>query len=91
MVPGFVENAFINQVLKRVLDGDKGSNILGVIIVAVVGANIDFAKAIAGFKFQDQAASMESAKLVGTVICAVFAYFVGKKPAAATPAGKEGK
>ena len=76
-----VKNAFINQALKRVLDGNTGSNILGVILAAVVGANINYAKAMAGFKFDNQENAMESAKLVGTVAVALFAYFVGKKKA----------
>jgi len=78
-VPSVVENAFINQVLKHVLDGNKGSNILGAVIAALMGANINWSLAIAGFKFQDAAATTESAKLVGTVVVCVFAYFVGKK------------
>lgn len=74
-----IENTFINQVLKHILDGNKGSNILGAIIMGLMAANLDWAKAIAGFKFQDAAAATESAKLVGTMVCALFAYFVGKK------------
>jgi hypothetical protein len=76
-----VKNAFINQTLKKVLDGNTGSNILGVVILAIMQANINYTKAIAGFKFDNQENAMESAKLVGTVVVAAFAYFVGKKKA----------
>ena len=74
-----VKNAFINQLLKRTLDGNTGSNILGVVITAVLGANINYTKAFAGFKFDNADNAAESAKLVATLVLAVFAYFVGKK------------
>ena len=76
-----VKNAFIGKLLGQVLDGNKGSNILGVIIAAVIGAQINYVKALNGFKFDNLDYATESAKLVGTVVVAVFAYFVGKKPA----------
>jgi hypothetical protein len=74
-----VKNAFINKLLERMLDGNQGSNILGALIAAVMGARIDYVKALDGFKFDNMDNAMESAKLVGTILVAVFAYFVGKK------------
>jgi hypothetical protein len=74
-----LKNTFINKVLGHILDGNKGSNILGVVIAGVMGANIDYMKAFAGFKFDNATNTTESAKLVGTLITCTFAYFVGKK------------
>jgi hypothetical protein len=74
-----IKDAFINRVLGKLLDGNTGSNILGVLITAVIAAHIDYVKAFAGFQFNNSDNAMESAKLVGTVITAIFAYFVGKK------------
>ena len=79
---GAIENAFINKLLSHILDGDKGSNLLGVVLVALLGAKIDWVKAFQGFKFDNQEAAMESAKLAGIIVVAVFSWFVGKKPAA---------
>jgi uncharacterized membrane protein len=76
-----VKNTFINTLLKRMLDGNQGSNILGVLITAVVGAQINYVKALDGFKFDNADNATEAAKLVATIVVAVFAYFVGKKPA----------
>ena len=74
-----VENAFINKLLEHVLDGNKGSNILGAILTAVVGSQINYVRAFQGFRFDNMDNAMESAKLVGTLVVAVFALFVGKK------------
>jgi hypothetical protein len=78
----YLKNLFINRTLKHVLDGNKGSNILTVIVAAVLGAQIDFMKAAAGFQFKDADSVTEASKLVGVVVLAVYGYFVGKhKPA----------
>lgn len=77
-----VKNAFIGKVLNQVLDGNKGSNILGAVITAVLGSQIDYVKAMAGFHFDNAANAAESAKLVSVVVLATFAYFVGKKKTA---------
>ncbi|HXR39691.1 MAG TPA: hypothetical protein VN776_11385 [Terracidiphilus sp.] len=77
-----VKNAFINKLLEHVLDGNKGSNILGIIITGILAQHIDYTKAIAGFQFTNADNAAESAKLIGTVVVAVFAYFVGKKKTA---------
>ena len=82
MVPAFVENAFIKAVLKHALDGNKGSNILGAIILALTALDVNWAKAIAGVHMQDTDSALELAKVVSAVIAAVFAYFVGKNRAA---------
>lgn len=74
-----IENAFIDRVLTHVLDGNKGSNILGFLLLALLSTHIDWVKAFRGFQFQDQDAAMESAKLVGTILVSVFAWFVGKR------------
>ena len=76
---GFVENAFINKTLEHVLDGNKGSNILTAILVPVLGAKLDWAKAIRGFSLEKMDDAMEAAKLTGLVVVAVFGYFVGRK------------
>jgi hypothetical protein len=78
-----VKNAFISKLLEHVLDGNKGSNILGAIITAILAANVDYSKALRGFQFQKPDEAMEAAKLTGAVVLAVFAYFVGKKKPAA--------
>jgi hypothetical protein len=88
MIPAFIENAFINRVLQHVLDGNKGSNILTLIVLAMLEQHINWALAFQGFHFQDMTAAMESAKLVGAFVVAVFGYFVGKKKAPADPAAK---
>jgi len=88
MVPAFIENAFINKVLQHLLDGNKGSNILTVVILGLLSQNINWALAFQGFHFQDMTAAMESAKLVGAFVVAVFGYCVGKKKAPADPATK---
>ena len=78
-----VENAFINATLDHVLDGNKGSNILGAILVPVLAAKIDWAKCIRGLQFNDLDAATELAKLTAILTLAVYAFFVGrKKPAA---------
>jgi len=82
-----IKNAFINKLLERLLDGDKGSNILGAIITAVVGSQINYVRAFQGFQFDNMDNSMESARLVGTLVVAVFAWFVGKKKAGTSRAG----
>lgn len=74
-----VKNAFIDKVLNNVLDGDKGSNILGALLTAVVAAKVDYVKAMAGFQFKSAGDAAESAKLVSAVALATFAWFVGKK------------
>lgn len=84
MLKSAIENAFINRLLQHVLDGDKGSNLLGAVLVALLAGNIDWVKALQGFKFNNQDEAMESAKVAGIVVVAVFSWFVGKgKPAAA--------
>lgn len=74
-----IKDAFVNHVLKQVLDGDTGSNILGVLITAVMVSHIDYVAALEGIHFDNAANTAETAKLVGTLVSAVFAYFVGKK------------
>ena len=74
-----IENAFINQVLKHVLDRNNGSNILGVIIAALMAGNMDWTKAIAGFKFQDAGAAAASAKLAAAAICSAVRVFCQEK------------
>jgi len=74
-----IKDAFVNRLLAKMLDGNTGSNILGVLITAVIAAHIDYVKAFAGFQFNNSDNAMESAKLVGTILTATFAYFVGKK------------
>jgi hypothetical protein len=74
-----IQNAFIGKLLEHLLDGNKGSNVLGAILTAILAAHVDYSKALKGFKFDDMDASMESAKLAGAVVLAVFAYFVGRK------------
>jgi hypothetical protein len=77
-----VKNAFINRTLKHVLDGNKGSNILTLILLAVLQSDINYMLAFRGFQFENTEAAMESAKLVGCMIVAVFGFFVGRKKAA---------
>lgn len=74
-----VKNAFIQKLIEKLLDGDKGSNLLGAVLVAILGAHINYMQALAGFKFENMTDAGESAKVVGTVVLAVFAWFVGKK------------
>ena len=74
-----VENAFINETLKHVLDGNKGSNILGAILVPALGAKIDWALCVRGLKFDDMAAAAELAKLTGILVLGTYAFFVGRK------------
>lgn len=78
-----IKNAFINRLLTQMLDGNKGSNILGAILTAMLAANINYAKALAGFRFDNMDNAAESAKLLATIVLAVFAYFVGKRERAA--------
>lgn len=85
-----IKNAFTAKVLRDLaghvtnpLNGNKGSNILGAVLVAVLAVNIDYMKAIEGFKFEDPKASEESAKLVSAAIAGAFAWYVGKKDAPA--------
>jgi hypothetical protein len=73
-----IEDAFINRLLSKVLEGNTGSNILGAVILAVQAGHINYAQAIQGFQFNNLANATESASLVGTLIVGVFAYFVGK-------------
>ncbi len=76
-----VKSVFIRSTLERILDGNTGSNILGAILTAVLAANINFMKAVDGFKFDSADNAQESAKLVTTTVLALFAYFVGKHKA----------
>ena len=74
-----LENAFINRLLDKVLDGNNGSNILGALILAVQAGHINYAQAIAGFQFKDLNDTLQSANLVGTLVAVLFAWFVGKR------------
>jgi hypothetical protein len=76
-----VKNAFIGKVLNKSLEGFTGSNIIGAVLVVVVGSDIDYVDAIEGFKFEDMKKSMESAKLVGAIAVGLFTWFVGRKEA----------
>lgn len=74
-----LKNTFISKVLNQVLDGNKGSNILTVIITAIIGANLDYMKAFRGFKFENPDEVSEAAKLVGVLVLAIYGYFIGKR------------
>lgn len=74
-----LKNLFINKVLKNMVDGDKGSTVLGTLVTAILALDINYAKAIKGFQFQDPEAVGESAKLVGGALLWVWSFFIGRK------------
>jgi hypothetical protein len=74
-----VKNAFVDKFLQHILDGNKGSNLLTVLLLPLVGAKIDWLLAFQGLQFNDVAAAAELAKVVGFLVLGVFGYFVGKK------------
>lgn len=82
-----LKNLLINRVLKHVLDGNKGSNIITLILTALLGANINWMLASQGMQFKDQAAVLELAKGLGVALVALYGYLVGKYPALAKWSG----
>ena len=80
MVPAFIKNAVVNKVLKNVLDGNKGSNILTAILVPVLAAGINWDLFVKGLHFQDTTAALEVAKVIGIVILGFLGWLVGKFP-----------
>ncbi len=76
-VPGFILKLFIDKVLKQLLDGDKGSTVLTLILTPVVAAGINWPLALQGLTSQESA--LELAKVVGLVACAVWGWFIGRK------------
>jgi hypothetical protein len=83
MIPAFIQNSFINKVLGHLLDGNKGSNALTVVVGALLAQKIDFARAFAWFGNPGSTDGLDqAAMLVVGLILAVYGYFVGKKPAA---------
>jgi hypothetical protein len=77
MVPGFIKNAFAKTFLKRFLDGDKGSTLLGTVAAALLGANLDFDKITHGL--ENEASAMECGKAAAIVLLAAWAWFIGRK------------
>lgn len=75
----------MNRLLKAALGGNVGSNILTVILGAIMAAEIDFGKAFRGLQFQDNDCAMELAKLIGAIVVGVFGFFVGRKKKAPEP------
>jgi hypothetical protein len=82
-----LKNMLINRVVKHLLDGNKGSNALTLVVGALLANNINWMLAYAGFQFHDQAAVLELAKATGVVLLTLYGYLVGKYPALAKWAG----
>ena len=81
MLPA-LQNQFINQFLRHVLDGNSGSNWLTAILVPLLGAQIDWVKAYRGLQFENSDDVTEAAKVAGIVVLAVWGVFIGRqKPA----------
>jgi hypothetical protein len=76
---GMFRNLFINRALRHFLDGDKGSTIAGVVIAAVLGAQINWNLVFKGLETAESSA--ELAKVVGIVAYAVWSWFIGRKKA----------
>ncbi len=93
MVPGFIKSAFVRALLGHLKDGDKGSTLLGIIAAALLAANLDFGKILAGLHDQDSA--IECGKAAAIALLAIWGYFVGRKkatdpdPAKTSPAAPE--
>lgn len=76
-IPGFVLKLFIDKVLKQLLDGDKGSTILTIIVAPLVAANINWSLAFQGLTSEQSAT--ELAKAVGLALCAIWGFFIGRR------------
>lgn len=74
-----LKNLFINQMLKRMLDGKQGSTLLGAVVAGILAMNIDYVRAIAGFQFEDPAAVAEAAKLAGGAVALLWGFLIGRK------------
>jgi hypothetical protein len=82
-----VKNLFIDKLLRHILDGNKGSNLLTVILVPLLASNVNWMAAQQGLQFKDAASVTELAKVIGIVVVALLGYFVGKFPKLAKWAG----
>lgn len=67
---------FIRQVLEHIRDGNKGSNLLGLIAGALVALNLDWGKVLHGLETQESA--IECAKVVATVVGVIWCWYIGK-------------
>lgn len=72
-----IKGAFVKALLGKMVDGDHGSTILGVIAAALVGANLDWGLMLQGF--HDQRSAMECGKFIAIAVMAIWGYFIGKK------------
>lgn len=77
-----IKGKMVDVVLKRLMDGDKGSSLLGLMAGALLAANIDFGRVFAFFQNPTQENCIEAAKALAVVIAVVWGYFIGRKPGA---------
>lgn len=78
-----LQNGFINQVLKRLVEHkgtDEGTNILAIVVTPLLANHVNWMLAAQGFHFQDAAAVAELAKATGIVLMAFLLWATGKWP-----------
>lgn len=67
-----IKGAFVKALLNKLVDGDKGSTVLGVAAGAALAANLNWGLIMEGF--HSQASAMELGKLAGVVGLAVYGW-----------------
>jgi len=73
-----IKGVVVKQALKTMLDGDKGSTMLGTVAAALLTAGIDWSKLMQGPGTADGAT--EIGKIVGVVLLVLWGLKAGKKP-----------
>jgi len=67
----------IDTFLKRVLDGNKGSTLLGTVITPLLLAHVNWDLVLQGP--HTQAAATADGQVAGIVVVAVWSFFIGRK------------
>lgn len=76
MIPDAIKGAFAKSFMKRMLDGDNGSTLLGAIAAALLASNTDFGHLMHGLKSNEDAEMW--AKVVAVIVLAAWGYYTGK-------------
>ena len=79
-MPGWLKNALVQGVLKKLLEGNTGSNLLTAALVPLLAARVDWVRAFQGD-------TLEILRALGVAGVGVLGYCVGKYPKVAKVLG----